>query len=304
MFLRCIKRRISISLWQIFQLDKADDRLETHPVDAPDHFDLRGVLYRDQGRIGLRAAASLRRAADDDRRGGPARMGAYPARAAAPIPSELERVAGPGLHRHHDHLWGDVPRPRPDQAGIASVLGNLQALATVVLAAVFLGERLTRGKGLALALGLAGVTLIAYPALTGPDAYGVSGPVLALAVSISSAQQHDRQAHANPEQPAGGHRLAADLGGLPLLAFSAWLEAGRDYLDPAVRRPVALPGPGGLRSSRLPGTGWYSAEDVGRLSIFFYLVGSPDWGSPPWPSGGVGLFEGAGVAFALAGIGA
>ncbi len=45
-------------------------------------------------------------------------------------------------------------------AGIASVLGNVQPLFVLVLAAAFLGEALTRAKVVALGLGLAGVTLI------------------------------------------------------------------------------------------------------------------------------------------------
>lgn len=72
-------------------------------------------------------------------------------------------------------------------AGIASVLGNTQPLFALVLAAFFLGERATRGRLVALLLGLGGVTLISYPALAGADAYGISGAVLALAASAGMA---------------------------------------------------------------------------------------------------------------------
>ncbi|HEX7974570.1 MAG TPA: DMT family transporter, partial [Anaerolineales bacterium] len=51
-------------------------------------------------------------------------------------------------------------------AGIASVLGNLQPLAALLLAAIFLGEPLTIPKMAALVLGSAGVILIAYPAFS------------------------------------------------------------------------------------------------------------------------------------------
>ncbi len=71
--------------------------------------------------------------------------------------------------------------------GIASLLGNLQPLLVIVLAAMFLSEPLTRGKVAALVLGLTGITLITVPALTGPNAFGVSGAVLALVASVSLA---------------------------------------------------------------------------------------------------------------------
>jgi len=57
-------------------------------------------------------------------------------------------------------------------AGIAAVLGNLQPLLAIALAAAVLGERIARRTGVALGLGLGGVALIAWPALTGPGAYG------------------------------------------------------------------------------------------------------------------------------------
>ena len=192
-------------------------------------------------------------------------------------------------------------------AGIASVLGNLQALATVVLAAVFLGERLTRGKGLALALGLAGVTLIAYPALTGTSAYGISGPALALAVSVSSAFSNvivKRMQIRSSLLAVTAWQLT--LGSLPLLAASAWLEGGRSVT-------WSLPFAGLLLFLALAGTSfgtaaWYwliQSNDVGRLSIFFYLV--PVFGlgiSALTFREGVSLYEGIGVIFILAGIGA
>ena len=48
-------------------------------------------------------------------------------------------------------------------AGIASVLGNTQPLIIIVLASLFLGEKIGLIKALALGLGLAGVTLMALP---------------------------------------------------------------------------------------------------------------------------------------------
>ncbi|HZC29938.1 MAG TPA: DMT family transporter, partial [Gaiellaceae bacterium] len=50
-------------------------------------------------------------------------------------------------------------------AGIAAVLANLQPLFVVAFAAVYLGERLSRAKVGALALGSAGVILLISPTL-------------------------------------------------------------------------------------------------------------------------------------------
>ncbi len=192
-------------------------------------------------------------------------------------------------------------------AGIASVLGNLQALATVVLSVVFLGEYLTRDKGIALALGLAGVILIAYPALTGPDSSGISGPALALTVSISSAFSNiivKRMKIKSSLLAVTAWQLI--LGSLPLLAASAWLERGRpvDWTLPFASLLLFL----ALAGTSFVTAAWYwliQHDDVGRLSIFFYLV-------PVFGLGiatlvfreAVSLIEGAGVVLVLAGIGA
>ena len=192
-------------------------------------------------------------------------------------------------------------------AGIASVLGNLQALATVVLAAVFLGERLTRGKGLALALGLAGVTLIAYRALAGPAAYGSSGPALALAVSVSSALSNvivKRMQIRNRLLAVTAWQLI--LGSLPLLAASAWIEqdVAVNWTLPFVSLLLFL----ALAGTSFATAAWYwliQSNDVGRLSLFFLLVPVFGLGMAALAfREAVSFFEGAGVALVLAGIGA
>ncbi len=71
--------------------------------------------------------------------------------------------------------------------GIASVLGNTQPLIIIVLAALFLGEKLRRLKILALGLGLAGVTLLAFPALREQTGHPLLGAMLALGSSASAA---------------------------------------------------------------------------------------------------------------------
>lgn len=192
-------------------------------------------------------------------------------------------------------------------AGIASVLGNLQALATVSLAVVFLGERLTSGKALALALGLAGVILIAYPGLAGLNTYGMSGPLLALAVSISSALSNvivkRMQIRRNLLAVTAWQLI---LGSLPLLAASALWERSSTvaWTLPFISLLLFL----ALAGTSFVTAAWYwliQREDVGRLSLFFYLV-------PVFGLGiavlafqeAISVFEGAGVVFILAGIGA
>lgn len=116
----------------------------------------------------------------------------------------------------------------PDRigAGIASVVGNTQPLIAVILAVIFLGERITQRKFFALILGMVGVTLITYPAFTGPTAYGTDGSILGLLVSVSSAVGSilvKRLVHeANLLTVASWQLL---LGSLPLLAVSLWAES-------------------------------------------------------------------------------
>lgn len=191
-------------------------------------------------------------------------------------------------------------------AGIASVLGNAQPLVTVALAALWLGERLTRGKALALALGLGGVTLIAAPALAGPSAYGVSGALLALTVSVGSAF---------------GSVLIKRLGPLPsLLAFSAWglilgslPLLGASWLTER-GRPLTWNAAfiGLLLFLALIGTSlatalWYwlvQREDVGRLTLYLFLVPVIGLGIATLAfDEPIGLTTALGVALALGGIG-
>ncbi len=192
-------------------------------------------------------------------------------------------------------------------AGIASVLANLQPLFVIVLAAIFLGERMTTGKWAALGLGLLGVALIAWPALSGPDAYGLSGPVLALGASAGLAV---------------GNVIVKRLGPVSnLLAMTAWqliigsvvLLAVCVLVEPYQEVVWNLDFVGLLLFLALVGTSlttavWYwliQTEDVGRLTIFLFLVpvfglglAALIFGEP------IGPFEGVGVTMTLAGIGA
>ena len=159
-------------------------------------------------------------------------------------------------------------------AGIASVVGNTQPLIVVVLAATFLGERMTWGKWLALLLGLSGVTLIASPAFATPDAYGLGGVLLALGSAGGLAVGSVLIKRMGP----GPDLLAVSawqllLGSLPLLFAAALWERGTP-----VRWTVEFAGL--LLILALAGTAfvvaaWYwliREGDLGRLSMFFFLV--------------------------------
>ena len=159
-------------------------------------------------------------------------------------------------------------------AGIASVLGNMQAFFTIALAAVFLGEALTRGKVIALVLGLLGVTLIANPTLATADAYGISGVALALGASgiaaVSNVIAKRMNLRAELLAVAAWQLLA---GSLPLFALAALTERGAsinlNFEFIAVLLFLALPGTALLNAA------WYwllQYDDVSRLSLFFLLT--------------------------------
>ncbi len=190
--------------------------------------------------------------------------------------------------------------------GISSVLGNIQPLIAVVLGVLFLSERFTRARGVALLFGVLGVVLIALPDLTGSDAYAAAGVVLALTASLAGATG------SVVVKRMGAHRdmlvIAAWqllLGSLPLLAGSLVLE-GAPALDWSVKFTALL------LFLALPGTAlavpvWYwllDREEVGRASMLLFLVPVLGLGT------GTVLFNErltgpaiAGVAVILAGIG-
>ena len=197
--------------------------------------------------------------------------------------------------------------PGQTGAGIASVLGNAQPVIAVILAAMFLGERLTRGKGLALALGLVGVVMISSAALSGPASDGFSGAMLALVVSAASAGGSVIVKRMGP-QPSllvvTGWQLV--VGSLPLLVASAGLERDAPVLWTAefVGLLLFL----ALVGTSLAFAAWYwlvQYEEVGRLTMFLFLVPVLGLGLAALTFGErVGPVEGVGVGFTIAGIGA
>lgn len=159
-------------------------------------------------------------------------------------------------------------------AGIASVLGNTQPLIVPALAAVFLNERMTAGKWVALACGLAGVILIASPHFIGAANSGGVGPALALAASLGLALSTVLVKRMQPQIDVlvlTAWQLL--VGSVPLLAVSIGVEG-----DAVIR--WTWPFIGLLLFLALPGTAlanavWYwliRNGDVGRLSMFFFLI--------------------------------
>lgn len=189
-------------------------------------------------------------------------------------------------------------------AGIASVLGNTSPLMIVGLAAVFLGEPLTRGKVIALALALTGVSLIAYPGLAGPAAYGLVGLLLPLLAAAGSASESVIVKRADTGEAMLGFAVWQLLiGSIPLLALSAWFERGQ----PIEWSPTFA---GLLLFLAFVGTAfttalWYwlvQRDEVGRLSLVLFLV--PVLGlllAATLFGERIGGLEAAGVALALAG---
>ncbi len=189
-------------------------------------------------------------------------------------------------------------------AGIASVLGNTTPLMIVGLAAVFLNEPLTRAKVAALVLALAGVSLIAYPGLAGPKAYGLVGLLLPLVSAAGSAAESvivKRTDAGDAVLRVAAWQLL--IGSTPLLALSFWLERGR----PVIWSPTfgAL-----LLFLAFVGTAfttalWYwlvQRDEVGRLSLMLFLA--PVLGlllAAAFFGERIGLFEVAGVGLAVAG---
>ncbi|GMV05194.1 MAG: hypothetical protein AMXMBFR53_14730 [Gemmatimonadota bacterium] len=192
-------------------------------------------------------------------------------------------------------------------AGIASVLGNTGPLFAVALATPVLGERVTSRKAVALVVGTAGAILVAYPAVTDPNAPGLLGallPVTAAAAAAGSAVLLKWLSVGDDLMPVVGWQLL--IGGVVLLGASALLET-----DHRVSWSVVFWGY--LAFLAVPGTAFASAawywlvqrEDVGRISIILMVL---------VPALGLGLawaFFGetvrplslAGVALALVGVG-
>ncbi|MEO5815774.1 MAG: DMT family transporter [Gemmatimonadaceae bacterium] len=191
-------------------------------------------------------------------------------------------------------------------AGIASVLGNTTPLFAILLGAAALRERVTQAKLIALVLGFAGVSLIAYPAITRPSGAGLLGAVLPLLVAVGSATESiviKRLDVGSDILRVAGWQLL--LGGLSLLALSTWIERDASILWGT--RFAAL-----LAFLALVGTAfttalWYwilQRDEVGRLTLYLFLVPVLGLGLAAALYGErLGAIEWTGVAVTLLGLG-
>ena len=164
--------------------------------------------------------------------------------------------------------------PGRTEAGIASALGNLQPFLTLLLAVWLFSEPLSIAKAAAVALGVTGVTLISFPALSTSGALGISGAALALGVSIGSTAGNvlvKRMRLGDLLLAVTGWQLA--IGGLLLILLSG-------LVDEPVKLTLGLEFLGILLFLALAGTalitalwfGFVQEGEMGRLATFFYLV--------------------------------
>ena len=192
-------------------------------------------------------------------------------------------------------------------AGLASVLGNMQPLLVLVLGALFLAERLTRGKILALVAGLVGVGLILYPALTASAGSrgATTGSLLAIGASAGAAVGSVvvKRIRVRPGLVAlTGWQLA--IGSAPLLIVAAWQPGGLaiEWTPTFVVTLLFL----ALLGTALPTTLWFwllQGEDAGRLSMFLFLIPVLGLGLGAVAFGErIGVLEGAGVLVIVLGL--
>jgi drug/metabolite transporter (DMT)-like permease len=191
-------------------------------------------------------------------------------------------------------------------AGIASVLGNTMPIIIIVMAAVFLGEPVTRGKAVALALGFVGVSFIAYPAITDPSGSGLLSAVLPLTAATGFASASiliKRMGVGDALLSITAWQLM--IGGALLLPAAEWLERGAAVAwgPEFISLLLFL----ALLGTALTTVLWYwlvQQDDVGRLSLVLFLVPVLGLGLAVALFGeSVGILEAIGVVMTLAGIG-
>lgn len=164
--------------------------------------------------------------------------------------------------------------PSHTGAGLASVVGNTGPLLVIVLAAVFLGERITGTKVAALVLGVAGVGLIALPSVASAGSWHATALVLPLLAAWSGAGEgvivkSARPGHDVLSVAAWQFLLAAPA----LFALSAWLEPRQTVVW--TRTFALLLGFLAAGTTAAATALWYwlvQREEVSRLSLVLFLV--------------------------------
>ena len=158
-------------------------------------------------------------------------------------------------------------------AGISSVLGNTGPLILILLAALVLGEPITRTKLIAMGLSALGVSLIAYPAVTASGSPGVPAALLPLTAAAGSAAASvlfKRLDVGDAVLRVAAWQLL--IGALPLLAVSVWLEPARVSWQPAFIGLLAFLS---LVGTALALSLWYwliQRSSIGSLSLLLFSV--------------------------------
>ncbi|MFY9152373.1 MAG: DMT family transporter, partial [Prolixibacteraceae bacterium] len=164
--------------------------------------------------------------------------------------------------------------PEYTGAGIASVLGNSQHLTIIVLAAIFLNEKITLMKITALVLGMTGIIFISAQAFIGENPYAFLGAMLATGTSLGAAVTAVLLKRLKPGIDLisfTGWQLIAGSG--PLLAGSFFFESGSSITWSGffIGLVIFL----GLIGTALTEIIWFwllQKYDASRLSLYLFLI--------------------------------
>jgi probable blue pigment (indigoidine) exporter len=159
-------------------------------------------------------------------------------------------------------------------AGIASVLGNSQPLTIIILAAIFLNEKITLIKMTALILGMVGIVLISIEAFMGDESNAFIGAMLATGTSIGAAITAVLLKRLKPASDLisfTGWQLIA--GSLPLLAGSFYFESQNTVAWSGVFFGLVIFL--GVIGTALTEIIWFwllQKYDAGKLSLYLFLI--------------------------------
>ncbi|MBU2493291.1 MAG: DMT family transporter [Bacteroidetes bacterium] len=159
-------------------------------------------------------------------------------------------------------------------AGIASVLGNTQPLIIILLAAMFLKEKITHVKIITLILGITGIVFISAQAFLAENPNAFLGALFATGTSLGAAITAIVLKRLNPENNLisfTGWQLI--VGSLPLLAISFFYEpvSNISLTGIFISLLIFL----GLVGTALNTIIWFwllQRYDAGKLSLYLFLI--------------------------------